>query len=111
MQSTWKGLLDGVMGRTDAQKKDGGSGVLTPKSRVKLGDLSVSPMGELLLVWSLCTYVARGAGAISDSLLSGSVAAKHVSCARRIRSLHTCCGKSRRIHTPALLFFSRTPNL
>lgn len=45
---TWRGLLDGVMGRTDAQKKGSGSAVLTPKSRVKLGDLSVSPMGELV---------------------------------------------------------------
>lgn len=51
MQSAWKGFLDGVMGRTDAPKEGSSSGVLTPKSRVKLGDLSVSPMGEL--VWSL----------------------------------------------------------
>ena len=46
---SWRGLLDGVMGRSTESKlkKGGGSGVLTPKSRVKLGDLSVSPMGEL----------------------------------------------------------------
>lgn len=66
MQSTWKGLLDGVMGRTDAQKKDNGSGVLTPKSRVKLGELSVSPMGELLSV------ILRVRCSISDSLSSWS---------------------------------------
>lgn len=53
MQSTWKGFLDGVMGRTDAQKEgSGSSGVLTPKSRVKLGDLSVSPMGKLISIRS-----------------------------------------------------------
>ena len=50
MQSSWKGLLDGVMRRTDAQKKGSSSSrVLTAKSRVKLGDLSVSPMGELVV--------------------------------------------------------------
>ena len=49
MQSTWKGFLDGVMGRADAKKEGSGSGVLTAKSRVKLGDLSVSPMGRLVV--------------------------------------------------------------
>lgn len=45
---SWRGLLDGVMGRADAsqQKSSNKSGVITPKSRVKLGDLSVSPMGK-----------------------------------------------------------------
>lgn len=45
---SWRGLLDGVMGRADAGQQKSGkkSDVLTPKSRVKLGDLSVSPMGE-----------------------------------------------------------------
>lgn len=46
MQATWRGLFDGVMGRAE-QKEGNGSGILTPKSRVKLGDLSVSPMGKL----------------------------------------------------------------
>lgn len=49
MQS-WGGLFDAVTkgargGGTVGNKNDCG-GVLTPKSRVKLGDLSVSPMGE-----------------------------------------------------------------
>lgn len=47
MQS-WGGLFDavtkGARGGTVSNKNDGG--VITPKSRVKLGDLSVSPMGE-----------------------------------------------------------------
>eukprot|EP00904_Undaria_pinnatifida_P000788 jgi/Undpi1/1070/HiC_scaffold_10.g04533.m1 len=50
---SWRGLLDGVMGRSTESKlkKGGGSGVLTPKSRVKLGDLSVSPMGLGTWAW------------------------------------------------------------
>lgn len=47
MSSSWGGLFDAITGRAggaDATSKDGA--VLTPKSRVKLGDLSVSPMGE-----------------------------------------------------------------
>lgn len=57
--SSWRGLLDGVMGRADKQKDGGsGSGVLTPKSRVKLGDLSVSPMGKFLLPYKYRTASA-----------------------------------------------------
>lgn len=46
---SWGGLFAGVMGRAATNPK-GGNDVLTPKSRVKLGDLSVSPMGELCLI-------------------------------------------------------------
>lgn len=45
---SWGGLFDGVLGRNSvAGGSKKGFDVLTPKSRVKLGDLSVSPMGEL----------------------------------------------------------------
>ncbi|CAM9880417.1 unnamed protein product [Scytosiphon promiscuus] len=53
LNMSWRGLLDGVMGRADASKQKSGnqSGVLTPKSRVKLGDMSVSPMGLGTWAW------------------------------------------------------------
>lgn len=63
LSMSWRGLLDGVMGRTDSSSSSS-SGVLTPKSRVKLGDLSVSPMGER---WCFGTWQRGTAIALNDA--------------------------------------------
>ena len=82
---TWQGLLDSVMGRADANKEGSGSGVLTPKSRVKLGDLSVSPMG-------------KGRFSIFSTQLS--VCALTVSCLDFSVSSETCVG----VHHPVCAY-------
>lgn len=71
--SWWRGLGD------IDQRKNAGSGVLTPKSRVKLGDLSVSPMGK----------PSAGASS-SDSAKTGTYVSRP-----------TCFDYSRYLHLPS----------
>lgn len=41
-----EGLFDSITRLGDAPRRDSNGAVVTAKSRVKLGDLSVSPMGK-----------------------------------------------------------------